>query len=526
MRNVIRTKRASLERLERRQLLAADVFLPACVAEISSSGASAAVVIDDSSRLESLIAGAAANQSVVIGPAVPLGFRTVFSTTDEQLFSGDGSNLGSPPASGDSGGSDDLAPPADGDPPVWRAEGPFSATDGQSENASPNDRISGAAHTVIAHPTNADILYIGGTNGGVWRTDNGTATNPNWTPLTDDLPSQSIGALAFDTADATFETIYAGTGQNSSFSRIGNGRVGLYKSTDGGANWQILNDRLAGANISGIAANGNNVVVSVNVADNNTFSNIGIFRSTDAGATFTRMSQGDGDNTGLPAGSSYDLVVDPIDPDVLYTSTTFSDNAGIGGQNGVYRSADGGASWTKVSSPAMDALILSSQTSNLELATGRSGEVYAAIINTGNLAGLFRSPDGGATWVQMDTPSTNENGTDVGLNPRGSKGPDPKDNPTQAELAGGQGSIHFSILADPNDSTIVYVGGDRQPRANGDQGGFPNSIGARDFSGRLFRGDSDLPAGSQFVHLTHSNTLARPVEAPPAHRRRTLIRGK
>ncbi len=84
---------------------------------------------------------------------------------------------------------------------------------------------------------------------------------------------------------------------------------------------------------------------------------------------------------------------------------------------------------------------------------------------------------------------------------KGSSGPTEG---TAEEIAGGQGAIHFSIVADPTNANIVYVGGDRQPRTNNDTGGFPNSIGANDFTGRLFRGDASQPTGSQWVHLTHA----------------------
>jgi hypothetical protein len=74
---------------------------------------------------------------------------------------------------------------------------------------------------------------------------------------------------------------------------------------------------------------------------------------------------------------------------------------------------------------------------------------------------------------------------------------------------GGQGFVHMSIVADPTNSNIVYVGGDRQPlfREGEPEADFPNSIGAENFSGRLFRGDASRPAGSQWVHLTHSSAL-------------------
>ena len=95
----------------------------------------------------------------------------------------------------------------------------------------------------------------------------------------------------------------------------------------------------------------------------------------------------------------------------------------------------------------------------------------------------------GATWFEIDLPSTNENGVVVGTNP------------------GSQGRIHFSLEAHPTDANLIFVGGDRQPLRNLGGGGgpaFPNSIGANGFTGRLFRGDVSERRGSQFVHLTHS----------------------
>ena len=97
----------------------------------------------------------------------------------------------------------------------------------------------------------------------------------------------------------------------------------------------------------------------------------------------------------------------------------------------------------------------------MEIAVGSNDNVYAAVINNGNPAGFFRSGDRGSTWTEIDSPATNENGEDIGLNPKGQKGPGP--GAPAEEIAGGQGTIHFSIVADPNNDNIVYVGGDRQP---------------------------------------------------------------
>ncbi|HEX4952800.1 MAG TPA: RTX toxin [Thermoanaerobaculia bacterium] len=377
----------------------------------------------------------------------------------------------------------------------WQAQGPAPNTEGQTENVTPDNQVVGAVHVVVAHPTSPSTLYVGSVNGGVWKTTNATSNNIKWKPLTDDLGSPSIGALDMDPSVPSHKTLVAGIGGFSSLGRLRGAAIGLLRTTNGGESWTVINGggTLLGKNISGVAARGNTLVVSVNTADAFTFPNIGIFRSADGGATFTQISVGNGAGTGLPGGVANDLVGDPLNPSRLFTSILFANS--LGGLNGVYRSDDTGATWTKVSSPAMDALLISGVTSNVEFAVGRHNNVYAAIANSGRLAGVFRSGDGGATWTAMDLPLTNE-GSLIGIHP------------------GGQASIHLSIVADPTDAHIVYIGGDRQPLfnevANPPLSDFPNSIGAVDFSGRLFRGNASSPAGSQWVHLTHSSSLGAP----------------
>jgi photosystem II stability/assembly factor-like uncharacterized protein len=361
------------------------------------------------------------------------------------------------------------------EPPIlggtWRPFGPAPKTSGQSENALPDNGVGGAVHTLAPHPTDANILYIGTVNGGIWKTTNATATSPIWVQQTDPQTSLSIGALEFDLSDATRQTLVAGIGRFSSFASRGGQRLGLLRTTDGGNRWTRIDGGgvLVGKNISGVAARGPVIVVSVNVADSFTFPNIGIFRSTNFGATFTQISNGNGSATGLPGGVSNDLVGDPANPARLFTSVVFATT--VGGLNGIYRSTNTGSTWTKVSNPAMDALIISGTTNNIEMAVGRNNNIYAAIVNSGRLAGLFRSGDGGDTWTALDVPNTHP---------------------------GGQGGTHLSIVADPTNANIVYIAGDRAEIG---------VFGARDFSGRLFRCDATAVAGSQCVHLTHSSTV-------------------
>ncbi len=375
----------------------------------------------------------------------------------------------------------------------WVAQGPGPNTDGQVEGIE-NGEVVGAVHTVAAHPTAAGTLYVGGVNGGIWKTTNATSKNPKWKRLTDEKGSNSIGALEFDPTDPSKKTLVAGIGRYSSFGSTGGARIGLLRTTNGGDSWTTLNGGgvLVDKNISGVAARGNVLVVSVNTALSFTFANIGIWRSADGGATFQQIAVGNGAATGLPGGVTHDLAGDPNNPNRLFTSVIFANV--VGGLNGIYRSDDKGATWTKVSTPAVDAFLISGTTANVEFSVGRHNNVYAAIVNGGRLAALFRSGDGGTTWTAMSLPTTNE-GAPVGIHP------------------GNQGSIHLSMVADPTNANIVYVGGDRQPLANEPIGGpfsFPNSLGANDFSGRLFRGDASLPLAGQWVHLTHSSALGAP----------------
>ncbi len=373
----------------------------------------------------------------------------------------------------------------------WKSQGPSPAIDGQSENVTPNNEVVGAIHTVVTHPTDHKTIFIGAVNGGVWRTKNAHSNKPDWKALTDDMPTSSIGALAYDPTDTKWKTLWAGVGKFSSLGRLGGNRVGLYKTTNEGNSWTLVNGGgvLVGKNINGVAPRGNTIVISVDAADVNTVNNIGVWRSIDGGATFAPVSVGNGAATGLPAGVAYDLVGDPNIPSRLYTSIVFANLSG--GVNGVYRSDSTGATWTKVSDAAMDALLISGTTVNVEFAVGQSNNVYAAIVNAGRLAGLFRSTNAGGTWTAMDLPRTGPN--NVGIHP------------------GGQGAIHMSIVADPGNANIVYIGGDRQPfRAEEGLGPpqFPNSIGAQNFSGRLFRCDASLPAGSQCTPITHIGTVS------------------
>jgi hypothetical protein len=355
----------------------------------------------------------------------------------------------------------------------WVQQGPGPSKNGQVEGITDRE-IVGAVNCVTPHPSNADVLYVGGVNGGVWRTANATAAKPNWTFISPEFASQSIGALEFDPTDAANLTLVAANGRTSSFAGVGSGNRGVWRTTTGTGPWANIDvaGNFTNRDITGIAPRGATIVLA---ASN------GIWRTTNTGGLWAQLS-GDG-SSGLPAGGCFDLVSDPMDNTALYTVVS------AGASSGVYKSSNTGQTWTRVSTAAVNTDL--NGASNAELAVGRSNNVYVAIVRGNRLSDVYRSGDGGTSWNPMDVPTTTEvNGT-FGIH------------------VGAQGNTHLSLAADPANANVVYIGGDRQPWNTEPVGVapfWPNASGASDFSGRLFRIDASLAAGSQFTAITHVGT--------------------
>jgi len=171
----------------------------------------------------------------------------------------------------------------------WVALGPAPTIRAQV-GIPPNNPVCGAIQTVAAHPTNPDILYIGAVNGGIWRTINATAANPDWTPLTDTLPSLSIGALEFDPTDATHQTLIGGSALVSSFGADGGARIGVLRSLDGGNTWAVLaGDMFPNENLTSVAARGD-ILMAASDSTWGGGNGSGLFRSTNAGVSFEVIS--------------------------------------------------------------------------------------------------------------------------------------------------------------------------------------------------------------------------------------------
>ncbi len=377
---------------------------------------------------------------------------------------------------------------------AWIPQGPAPQIAGGTENVFPNDEVSGAIHVVLAHPDDADTLYVGTVNGGVWRTDNATDLSPDWEPLTDQLPVASISAMDMD-ANAP-DRLIAGAGRPSAFADGGQ-LDGLMLTEDGGETWRIIDDPLlVERNFSGLAIDGDLILAAAGGGfwGFSREPNGGLFRSVDGGLTWTSIEvvERDPDNPDDPLRfHAFDLVKDPTNADRFYLAVQ---------DRGVYVSEDRGETWTNVtqSSGDIDSLVTSDGNNNLEMAVANDGRVYISVVLFGQPNYIGYSDDQGNSWIAMDLPVTPDQPGTNGLNPK--------------IKPGGQGFIHFSIVVDPDDPKTVYVGGDRQDGI----GGGPTSgnfVGAKLFSGRLFRGDTRVtpdPAANpspQWEHLTHSSSV-------------------
>jgi len=265
----------------------------------------------------------------------------------------------------------------------WRLVGPFRA---------------GWATFVEGVPAKPDRFYFGTAGGSVWRTDDAGGT---WQPLFEHGPSATIGALAIAPSDPN--TLYIGTGQPEPRYDVAAG-MGVFKSTDGGAHWTPLglqNTRYIG-DIWVDPKNPNVVLVAAQGHFFGPSPDRGLYRSMDGGKTWSHVLKL-GDWTG-----AVDIASDPRNPKLLFASTWearqypwlsyFTPITGSG--SAVYKSADGGASWHKLSGGGWPAGPLG----RIGLAVthmGKATRIYATV-DSEKSGGMYRSDDGGARWQKVD----------------------------------------------------------------------------------------------------------------------------
>jgi photosystem II stability/assembly factor-like uncharacterized protein len=247
-----------------------------------------------------------------------------------------------------------------------------------------------------------NTVFIAAASGGVWKsTDAGTTFTRSWP---DEL-TQAMGALAMG-ADGT---LYAGTGEpQPGGGSITYGGTGMYRSTDKGATWEHVGLSEAGAfgRIFVDPANPQRIFAA---ALGDLFvpgGERGLYRSLDGGDTWERVLAGDNDTTG-----AIDVEIDPGNPDHVIASTwdrvrfpTHRVYSGPGSK--LYRSLDGGESWTAIENVTMPDPADNGRI-GLAFSPSDPNRIYTAIFNvaTGRFGGLWTSADNGATFTQQTPPA-------------------------------------------------------------------------------------------------------------------------
>ncbi len=248
---------------------------------------------------------------------------------------------------------------------------------------------SGRVTALAVDPRDANVVYLGAAEGGVWKTTNGGLT---WTPLTDSQASLAIGSIALDPSNPNI--VYVGTGEEN-FGSDNYYGAGILKSTDGGATWISIQTPFTGpfgpSSVSGGAYIGALAVHPANgqilLAAVERFNPLaaGIYRSSDAGLTWTRIL------VGAPGTA---VLFDPKTPDVAYA-------AGFGA--GIYKSTDAGITWAPVADTTH--VLPTSNMGRIALAISSTSPItlYAGIekASDGSLLGFFKTADGGVNWTQL-----------------------------------------------------------------------------------------------------------------------------
>jgi photosystem II stability/assembly factor-like uncharacterized protein len=259
--------------------------------------------------------------------------------------------------------------------------------------------IGGRVNAIVA-ATGGIPAYLGSANGGVWRSLDGGFT---WSPISEAIGTSSIGCLALNPLNAN--TVWCGTG-DANGTVDGYDGTGLYVTRNNGVNWAYKGLRET-ARISSVAispADSNRIYVGAMGKAFTTDPNRGLYRSLNGGGTWTRTLFIN-DSTGVS-----DIAINPAHPETVYCSTwervrRLRYRRAFGVDCAVWRSADGGSTWTKIVNglpPAGDNLGRIA----IAVAPSRPSRVYASV-TSGAISGyvglgLYRSDDGGENWERVD----------------------------------------------------------------------------------------------------------------------------
>lgn len=254
--------------------------------------------------------------------------------------------------------------------------------------------MGGRVHDIEAVPGNPAIVYAATASGGLWKSVNKGTT---WTPVFDDQPVSTFGDVAL--APSNPEIVWAGTGEQNNRQSTSWGN-GVYRSTDGGKTWTHLG-LAATRHIGRIRVHPRDPNVAYVAALGHLWApspDRGVYKTTDGGTTWSKVLYVD-TLTGV-----VDLAMDPTNPDVLYAAAyqrlrrAWGFNGG-GPGSGIYKTSDGGRTWTRLSSG-----LPTGDKGRIGLALAASNpRVLNAIVEHAGEGGVYRSEDAGATWTKVNS---------------------------------------------------------------------------------------------------------------------------
>lgn len=250
--------------------------------------------------------------------------------------------------------------------------------------------IGGRMTSVVCHSQDPERLLAGAAGGGLWRSDD---AGRSWTALWHDEPTLTIGSLAVDPSNS--DVAYCGTGE-ANLSADSHPGVGLYRSIDWGANWQIL----ATSNGAGIPNRIGALAVDPFDSDHIALGGIGyalgaasgMYTSRDGGVSWTQIT-----SIFPSAHWCHAVLFHPTRKDRLYATFTARSV-----RNGVWRSDDGGVSWSHLTNGFPDPSFM--ERTSIAIAPSRPDVMFACVADKeGGVLGIYRSANGGDSWTDVTT---------------------------------------------------------------------------------------------------------------------------
>ena len=256
--------------------------------------------------------------------------------------------------------------------------------------------VGGRITDLAVHPSDINTIYAGAASGGIFKTTN---RGESWTPIFEDALSLSIGDM--DVAPSNPNILYVGTGEaNAGEGSLAYDGAGLFKTTNGGQSWTSLGLENAGS-IGKVEIHPQNPDIAYVAAMGHLFADNpdrGIYRTEDGGASWERVLF-QTDSTG-----AVDLVIHPNNPEIVYAAmwerVRRPNRRSYGGpSSGIFRSTDGGDNWVKLTQglPSIEMGRI-----GIDISASDPDILYAMVSDAvGNLNGVYKTTNGGNSWTAI-----------------------------------------------------------------------------------------------------------------------------